>query len=82
MSAAIAPQVKRKNLLGAMPGKKVVLFIDDLNMPTVEQFGAQPPIELLRQMLGMGGFYDRKLLFWKDTRAAPEAHPRKSALWT
>ena len=60
--------MKRKNLLGAIPGKKVVLFIDDLNMPTMEQFGAQPPIELLRQMLGMGGFYDRKGLFWKDVQ--------------
>lgn len=50
----------RKNVYQAPPGKRVVLFIDDLNMPELEEFGAQPPIELLRQLLGEKGFYDVK----------------------
>ena len=43
----------------------MTLFIDDINMPAVEEFGAQPPIELLRLMIDKGGLYDRKERFWK-----------------
>lgn len=57
---------KRKNLLGAPSGRKVIIFVDDINMPNVETYGAQPPIELLRQFLDFKGFYDRDKLFWKD----------------
>jgi len=56
---------RRKNLLGPISGKKMIFYIDDLNMPMLEQYGAQPPIELLRQAIGSGGFYDRKKLFFK-----------------
>ncbi|EPY43885.1 dynein heavy chain [Angomonas deanei] len=60
---------KRKNILGAPPGKRIALFIDDLNMPALEEFGASPPIELIRQLMGSGGFYDRKIAgFWKRGR--------------
>ncbi|CAK0841283.1 unnamed protein product [Prorocentrum cordatum] len=56
---------KRKNLLGAPPGTTMLFFIDDINMPMLEFYGAQPPIELLRQVIDYGGFYDKKKLFWK-----------------
>ena len=38
--------------------RKGIIFIDDLNMPQKEKFGAQPPIELLRQFMDYGGWYD------------------------
>lgn len=51
---------------GAAPGKKLGIFVDDINMPSVEEYGAQPPIELLRLFLDKGGIYDREEWQWKE----------------
>ncbi|CCW70167.1 unnamed protein product [Phytomonas sp. Hart1] len=48
----------RSNVLGPTMGKTAVFFVDDLNMPALEKFGASPPLELLRQVLTQGGFFD------------------------
>lgn len=50
---------KRRNFLGGPGTKKVVIVIDDINMPEKEKFGAQPPIELIRQLCDQSMFYDR-----------------------
>lgn len=66
----IEAKLERKRGVAIQPpsGKHGILFIDDINMPEPECYGAQPPIELLRQFVSMGGLYGRPSLQWNDIR--------------
>ncbi|XP_010006532.1 PREDICTED: LOW QUALITY PROTEIN: dynein heavy chain 9, axonemal [Chaetura pelagica] len=49
------------------PGtKKLIYFIDDLNMPQVDAYGTVQPHTLLRQHLDYGHWYDRTKLVLKE----------------
>lgn len=53
-------------VIGPKGVNTAVIFVDDINMPMVEEFGAQPPIELLRLLVDRGGLYGRAPPFhWK-----------------
>ncbi len=46
-------------------GVSIVMYYADLNMPRRDTFGSQPPLELLRQWIDYGGWYDRGKQTWR-----------------
>ncbi|KAL5105240.1 Dynein heavy chain 10 axonemal [Taenia crassiceps] len=57
---------RAKGVYGPMPGKKLIVFIDDLNMPQEDEYGTQQPIALMRMILERGGLFEQgKDLVWR-----------------
>lgn len=50
---------RTKDTYGPPPGKRLIVFMDDMNMPQVDTYGTQQPIALLKLLLEKGGMYDR-----------------------
>eukprot|EP00002_Diphylleia_rotans_P022035 TRINITY_DN430_c0_g2_i1.p1 TRINITY_DN430_c0_g2~~TRINITY_DN430_c0_g2_i1.p1 ORF type:complete len:4080 (+),score=854.57 TRINITY_DN430_c0_g2_i1:199-12438(+) len=51
------------------PGtKKLVFFIDDINMPMLDNYGTQTPIALLRQHVDYTHWYDRSRLSYQGIK--------------
>jgi len=60
---------RTKDTYGPPPGKRLLIFVDDMNMPQVDTYGTQQPIALLKLLLERGGIYDRgKDLNWKNLK--------------
>ena len=51
---------RTKGIYVPVGGKKMVCFMDDFNMPAKDDFGSQPPLELIKLWLDYGFWYDRQ----------------------
>lgn len=54
-----AVEKRTKNIFGPPVGKKLIAFVDDMNMPKVDNYGTQQPIALLKLLFERGGMYGR-----------------------
>ena len=41
-----------KDTFGPPPGRRLLLWLDDMNLPAQDAYGTQQPLALLRQLLG------------------------------
>ena len=58
---------KKAGINYAPPGtKKLVYFIDDMNMPKLDKYDTAMPLSLIRQHLGWGHWFDRTKLTYKN----------------
>ena len=55
-------------------GKKLLTYLDDLNMPAKDEYGSQPPLELVRQWIDYGFWYDRLKQTMKEIRVSRILH--------
>lgn len=63
------PLEKKSGRVFGPPGmKRMIYFIDDLNMPEVDKYGTVQPHTLVRQFFDYGHWYDRTKLSLKDIR--------------
>ena len=53
------------NRYGPLGNTKLIYFLDDLNMPQLDEYGTQSHVELLRQAIDYKEYYDRKDLEFK-----------------
>jgi dynein heavy chain len=52
-------------IFGPPTGKKMLFFLDDLNLPEIEEFGTQNAHSMLRMIMDLRTFYDREDLSFR-----------------
>uniref|UniRef100_A0A6S8LSH1 AAA+ ATPase domain-containing protein n=1 Tax=Dunaliella tertiolecta TaxID=3047 RepID=A0A6S8LSH1_DUNTE len=68
-AAEDSTEKRTKDTYGPPMGKRLIMFIDDLNMPRVDLYGTQQPIAFLKLFIERRGMYDRgKDLSWKNVK--------------
>ncbi|KAL0219153.1 hypothetical protein P9112_004806 [Eukaryota sp. TZLM1-RC] len=56
-------------VFGPPKGKKLLFFVDDVNMPTIDIYGTQQSIALMKLLIEKQGFFHREEPFnWKSIR--------------
>ncbi|NXG18699.1 DYH17 protein, partial [Grallaria varia] len=68
LQAVLEKPLEKKSgrIYGPHGTKRLVYFIDDMNMPEVDKYGTVAPHTLIRQHLDHGHWYDRTKLTLKD----------------
>ena len=56
---------RKKDVYVAPHGKRLLTFVDDVNMPAADDFGSQHCLEYLRQLIECKGCYESAGLTWK-----------------
>eukprot|EP00898_Chlorokybus_atmophyticus_P007698 jgi/Chlat1/792/Chrsp104S01257 len=71
LQAALEAPLERKSgsRYGPPGARRLIWFVDDLNMPAVDKYDTQAPVELLRQFADYGGWYDRAKVMMKEVMA-------------
>ena len=54
---------------GPVGSRKLIYFLDDLNMPYVDKYDTQTPIELLRQSIDYHGWFDKVKIQHKEVNS-------------
>ncbi len=68
-AAEDSTEKRTKDTYGPPMGKRLIMFIDDLNMPRLDKYGTQQPIAFLKLFIERRGMYDRgKDLSWKNMK--------------
>ncbi|NXU85060.1 DYH17 protein, partial [Xiphorhynchus elegans] len=70
LQAVLEKPLEKKSgrIYGPHGTRRLVYFIDDMNMPEVDKYGTVAPHTLIRQHLDHGHWYDRTKLTLKDIR--------------